>query len=189
MTYTKNTWLARIGTGLNKFKNTGTATDLVLTPDPDTITQAGTPFSAAWLNNIEAGVAQAQVLEFAGTPTGTAATGQLALDTSSGAVYYYLNGWVAFAKAYTATFSSSGWSTNADGYYTQTQTVSGLKASYPVDPLVDVALLGDDAAADLVLIEAWANVGLVTTGANSLTALCPAAAPTVNLPVVVVVLL
>lgn len=57
MAYQKNTWVARQGTGLNKFTNSGTSTNLILSPNPDTITQSGTPFSADWMNNIENGIA------------------------------------------------------------------------------------------------------------------------------------
>lgn len=189
MTYSKHTWLARIGTGLNKFTNSGDATNLVLTPNPDTISQAGTPFSAVWMNAMEDGIAQAQVLEFSGTPTGTAATGQFGIDTTTGLLYVYDgNNWGAFANVYTATFSSSGWSTNADGYQTQTVTVSGLIASYPSNPFVDVVLTGNDAAADGVLVDAFALMNLFTTGTNALTCLCCGSAPSVNVPVVVVII-
>ena len=59
MAYTKHTWLPRLGTGLNKFSNSGSAEHLVLTPEPDTVTQEGTPFSAAWLNEMEDGIYRA----------------------------------------------------------------------------------------------------------------------------------
>ena len=58
MAYQKNTWIARQGTGLNKFTNSGTSTNLILSSNPDTITQVGTPFSADWMNNLENGVEQ-----------------------------------------------------------------------------------------------------------------------------------
>lgn len=56
MAYARHTWLNRIGVGLNKFHNSGTATDLILTANPDSVSQEGTPFSAAWMNELEAGV-------------------------------------------------------------------------------------------------------------------------------------
>ena len=57
--YSKHTWLPRLGTGLNKFANSGDAEHLVLTPEPDTLTQEGTPFSATWMNELEGGVYKA----------------------------------------------------------------------------------------------------------------------------------
>ena len=56
MPYTPNEWQDRIGIGLNKFTDQN-GNDLELTPNPDAITQTGTPFSAAWMNHIEQGIA------------------------------------------------------------------------------------------------------------------------------------
>lgn len=56
MPYTPNTWQDRIGVGLNKFTDQN-GNNLELTPNPDAITQTGTPFSAAWMNHIEQGIA------------------------------------------------------------------------------------------------------------------------------------
>lgn len=60
--YEKTNWLPRIGTGLNKFRNSGSMQNLVLTPDPDSISQQGTPFSADLMNHLEEGVYQAHLL-------------------------------------------------------------------------------------------------------------------------------
>ena len=87
---------------------------------------------------------------------------------------------------YTATLPTSGW-TLSSGYYTQTVTVTGLKASYATDPIVDVALTGNDAATDDALIEAWAYISLCDTGTNSITAYCTQAAPAVNVPIIIIV--
>ena len=54
--YEKQTWTARTGTGLNKFANSGTAEHLILTPEPDIITNEGTPFSAERMNHMEEGI-------------------------------------------------------------------------------------------------------------------------------------
>ena len=57
--YKKTIWLPRLGTGLNKFRNSGTLQNMILTPEPDNIEQEGTPFSAELMNNLEDGVEQA----------------------------------------------------------------------------------------------------------------------------------
>lgn len=56
MAYTKHTWVDRQGIGLNKFTDQN-GNEYEFTPNPDSITQTGTPFSAAWMNNIENGLA------------------------------------------------------------------------------------------------------------------------------------
>ena len=55
MSYTKNTWVDRIATGDNKFKDQNN-NNYTFTPTPDSVTQAGTPFSASWMNHIEDGI-------------------------------------------------------------------------------------------------------------------------------------
>lgn len=88
---------------------------------------------------------------------------------------------------YTGTLLASGWAADSYGYQSQTITISGLKASYDVDPEWDVALSGTDPDADAALLEGFALIHNYKTGANSLTAQCIGAAPTVNIPVKVVV--
>ena len=90
-------------------------------------------------------------------------------------------------KQYTGTLLASGWSEDSHGYQAQTITITGLKASYDVDPQWDVALSGTDPDADAALLEGFALIHNYTTGANSLTAQCIGAAPTINIPVKVVV--
>ena len=89
-------------------------------------------------------------------------------------------------KQYTGTLLASGWA-EANGYQAQTITITGLKASYDVDPQWDVVLSGTDPDADAALLEGFALIHNYTTGANSLTAQCIGKAPTVNIPVKVVV--
>lgn len=89
-------------------------------------------------------------------------------------------------KQYTGTLLASGWS-EVNGYQAQTITITGLKALYDVDPQWDVALSGTDPDADAALLEGFALIHNYTTGTNSLTAQCIGAAPTVNIPVKVVV--
>ena len=55
MAYQKNTWVARIGTNLNRFLDQN-GNELILTPAPSEVLQQGTPFSADWMNNIEEGI-------------------------------------------------------------------------------------------------------------------------------------
>ena len=90
-------------------------------------------------------------------------------------------------KQYTGTLLASGWSEDSHGYQAQTITITGLKASYDVDPQWDVALSGTDPDADAALLEGFALIHNYVTGADSLTAQCIGSAPTVNIPVKVVV--
>lgn len=90
-------------------------------------------------------------------------------------------------KQYTGTLLASGWSEDSHGYQAQTITITGLKASYDVDPQWDVALSGTDPDADAALLEGFALIHNYVTGANSLTAQCIGKAPTINIPVKVVV--
>ena len=90
-------------------------------------------------------------------------------------------------KQYTGTLLASGWAADSYGYQAQTITITGLKASYDVDPQWDVALSGTDPDADAALLEGFALIHNYKTGANSLTAQCIGKAPTVNVPIKVVV--
>lgn len=58
MSYTKNTWVDRIAIGDNKFTDQN-GNNYEFTPNPDSVTTAGTPFSASWMNNIENGILNA----------------------------------------------------------------------------------------------------------------------------------
>ena len=90
-------------------------------------------------------------------------------------------------KQYTGTLLASGWAADSHGYQAQTITITGLKASYSIDPQWDVALSGTDPDADAALLEGFALIHNYVVGANSLTAQCIGKAPTVNIPVKVVV--
>jgi len=60
MAYTKQTWLDRVGTFLNRFtKSNETLSSVELVNNPGTITQAGTAFSASRMNYMEAGIEEA----------------------------------------------------------------------------------------------------------------------------------
>ena len=105
---------------------------------------------------------------------------------SSGGVFSALQNFKT-ATQYTGTLLATGWSEDSHGYQSQTITITGLKASYSVDPQWDVALSGTDPDADTTLLEGFALIHNFKTGANSLTAQCIGDAPEVNIPVKVVV--
>lgn len=90
-------------------------------------------------------------------------------------------------KQYTGTLLSDGWAEDSYGYQAQTITIEGLAAEYAVDPQWDVALSGTDPDADAALLEGFALIHNYQTGENSLTAQCIGDAPSVNIPVKVVV--
>ena len=90
-------------------------------------------------------------------------------------------------KQYTGTLLASGWAADSHGYQAQTITIDGLKASYDVDPQWDIVLSGTDKDADTALLDGFSLISNYTTGENSLTAQCIGVAPSVNLPVKVVV--
>ena len=60
MAYTPNTWVARAGTGLNRFSYVMDGDYIYLTPAPVSVQDPGTPFSVDWMNNIEQGITAAQ---------------------------------------------------------------------------------------------------------------------------------
>ena len=98
-------------------------------------------------------------------------TGAVTVEASSG-------------KTYNATLSSSGWTTSGS-YKTQTITVTGLKANYPVAPVVDVQLTGTDADGDTAVLTVFSAINLIQTAENQLIAYCIGNAPTVNIPLII----
>lgn len=88
---------------------------------------------------------------------------------------------------YTGTLLADGWAADSYGYQAQTITIAGLQADYDVDPQWDVVLSGTDPDADAALLEGFALIHNYKTGANSLTAQCIGSAPSVNIPIKVVV--
>ena len=87
-------------------------------------------------------------------------------------------------SSYTATLLSSGWA-QSGSYQKQTVTVTGLKASYPVSPVVDAQLSGTDADGDAAILTAFAAVNILQTAANQLIAYCIGVAPTTNIPLII----
>lgn len=57
MSYQANTWKSRQGSGLNRFQDQN-GSYWEFTAAPAEITEAGTPFSAEWMNHLEQGVQQ-----------------------------------------------------------------------------------------------------------------------------------
>lgn len=98
-------------------------------------------------------------------------TGAVTVETSSGTTY-------------NATLSSSGWTTSGS-YKKQTVTVTGLKANYPVAPVVDVQLTGTDADGDTAVLTGFSAINLIQTAENQLIAYCIGDAPTVNIPLII----
>ena len=63
MSYIKTSWVARVGTALNRFLKTNeSAGSVELTNDPTGVTTAGTPFTVANMNKIEQGIYDAHEL-------------------------------------------------------------------------------------------------------------------------------
>lgn len=88
------------------------------------------------------------------------------------------------SASYTATLLSTGWA--ADGsYQKQTVAVTGLKASYPVSPVVDAQLSGTDADGDAAILTAFSAVNILQTAANQLIAYCIGDAPDTNIPLII----
>ena len=146
--------------------------------------------SYLWTNKIKPLIAKCLPLT-GGTLTGKLKLSGAPTEDMDAATKKYVDDSVAGAgsgpKQYTGTLLASGWSEDSHGYQAQTITITGLKASYDVDPQWDVALSGTDPDADAALLEGFALIHNYKTGANSLTAQCIGKAPTVNIPVKVVV--
>ena len=87
-------------------------------------------------------------------------------------------------ETYTATLLSTGWAA-AGSYQKQTVTVTGLKASYPVSPVVDAQLSGTDADGDAEVLTAFAAVNILQTAENQLIAYCIGDAPDTNIPLTI----
>ena len=146
--------------------------------------------SYLWTNKIKPLIAKYLPLT-GGTLTGKLKLSGAPTEDMDAATKKYVDDSVAGAgsgpKQYTGTLLASGWAADSHGYQAQTITITGLKASYSIDPQWDVALSGTDPDADAALLEGFALIHNYKPGANSLTAQCIGKAPTVNIPVKVVV--
>ena len=146
--------------------------------------------SYLWTNKIKPLIAKYLPLT-GGTLTGKLKLSGAPTEDMDAATKKYVDDSVAGAgsgpKQYTGTLLASGWAADSHGYQAQTITITGLRASYDVDPEWDVALSGTDPDADAALLEGFALIHNYVTGANSLTAQCIGKAPTINIPIKVVV--
>ena len=84
----------------------------------------------------------------------------------------------ANAYRYTVTIPAAGWPSSAP--YTQTITVPGVTAA--MTPTVDI-VQGTDADAAALILDAWACISRIDTGANKITVTCYDKAPEVNIPI------
>lgn len=146
--------------------------------------------SYLWTNKIKPLIAKYLPLT-GGTLTGKLKLSGAPTEDMDAATKKYVDDSVAGAGSgpaqYTGTLLASGWAEDSHGYQAQTITITGLKASYNIDPQWDVALSGTDPDADAALLEGFALIHNYKIGANSLTAQCIGKAPEVNIPVKVVV--
>ena len=74
------------------------------------------------------------------------------------------------AKAFSGTFTASGWTGDTVYTYKQSVSIPGLKESYTVKPLVDITLDGTNATTDLAAVKAYGKVVRFVTGSGFLTA-------------------
>lgn len=74
------------------------------------------------------------------------------------------------AKAFSGTFGASGWTGDTVYTYKQSVSISGLKESYPVKPVVDISLAGTSATTDQAAVKAYGKVVRFVTGSGFLTA-------------------
>lgn len=114
---------------------------------------------------------EAKVISLIGDVTGSVAFdggADVTMETSVSAANYY-----------TATLSSSGWSSSTP--HTQMVAVSGIKSSD--NPIVDIDMSSATSDNSADLLEAWALVGRVSTNDNSVTAYCYDEKPTVDISV------
>ena len=79
-----------------------------------------------------------------------------------------INTTIYASKYYTATLKASDWGTTIP--YTQTVTVSGIKASD--NPIVDINMSSATESNNEELMNAWSFVGRIATNDGSITAYC-----------------
>ena len=74
------------------------------------------------------------------------------------------------AKAFSGTFGASGWTGDTVYTYKQSVSISGLKETYTVKPVVDITLDGTSATTDQAAVKAYGKVVRFVTGSGFLTA-------------------
>ena len=85
---------------------------------------------------------------------------------------------------YNATLTTT-YAEDSNGYQAQTVNVSGLLATD--NPTIDCVLSGTDPDADTAVLEAFSLINRATTGAGTLTVQCIGDAPTVAIPITLMV--
>ena len=170
-------WFSDLGS--LAFKSSVAKTDLAQTVQDALVPSDGT--TGQVLTKTASGQAWADAPQTVTIPETTAL---LKGDGSGGVAAAGSSDYLAGAKTYTATLLSTGWAA-AGSYQKQTVTVTGLKASYPVSPVVDAQLSGTDADGDAAILTAFAAVNILQTAANQLIAYCIGSAPDTNIPLII----
>jgi hypothetical protein len=89
------------------------------------------------------------------------------------------NGAISFAKHYTATLTTSGWSDTEP--YVQTVAVTGVTATDNPIADIDMSSATNDNSVDL--LSAWGTIGKMSAGSDSITAYCYGDKPTLDIPI------
>lgn len=124
MGYNKHEWIARVGTGLNKWRDQISNVLFEFLNEPDSVSIPGTPFQAAWLNEMEDGIAGAfnrSEQNSKGVATNSAVIDELLVEAgistklapTSGKFYDYVGasgqlsqGFIDFGKTYAETVTT-----------------------------------------------------------------------------------
>ena len=124
--YTKTSWVARVGTALNRFLKTNeSAGSVELTNDPTGVSVPGTPFTVANMNKIEQGIYDAHYPEFTEAATLT--------NIASGEVQGTLWGKVKKAIATIISWLDQGVKTTDSPYFASVNTGYGANKLYPMN--------------------------------------------------------
>lgn len=94
-------------------------------------------------------------------------TGKVAVIDESGWIYYRTPKEITDEAGVTNTYTcntSTSWTKNSSGYYTQTISVSGITAND--NPIIDIVTDVNNYANQL---DAWGKIFKITTAANSMT--------------------
>jgi len=85
------------------------------------------------------------------------------------------------------TLSSSGWTQQSSGVYSQSLSITGKGLTAASNVIVDCALSMSDIDADVEVLTAWGCVNNAIAGNNTLTFYCYDEQPTVAIPISVVI--
>lgn len=84
-------------------------------------------------------------------------------------------------------FNKNNWTLNSAGYYEQTISVIGLKLDYPVSPIIDCILSGNNKELDQSIIDNFVCINILDTGENVLIGKCIKDIPKVDIPIEITV--